>query len=192
MQLSIGSEGALDADHLARLKHLVGWLKPTSFSEHLAWSTHDTGFLNDLLPVPYDQATLNKVVEHVDQVQEVVGRQMLLENPSTYVQFAQSTMEETEFLSEIAKRTGCGLLLDVNNVFVSATNQNYHPKAYLDAFPTEHVGEILMFQNGPCCAKRRLGPMQALTNCPSMADQTAFTSALLNLDWGHGRCFSSD
>lgn len=140
--LSIGSEGALDADHLARLKHLVGWLKPTSFSEHLAWSTHDTGFLNDLLPVPYDQATLNKVVEHVDQVQEVVGRQMLLENPSTYVQFAQSTMEETEFLSEIAKRTGCGLLLDVNNVFVSATNQNYHPKAYLDAFPTEHVGEI--------------------------------------------------
>ncbi len=140
--LSIGSEGPLDADHLARLKKLTGWLNPASFSEHLAWSTHDTGFLNDLLPVPYDQATLNKVVDHVDQVQEVLGRQMLLENPSTYVQFAQSDMSETDFLQEVVNRTGCGMLLDVNNVFVSATNQNYHPKEYLDAFPTDHVGEI--------------------------------------------------
>lgn len=140
--LSIGSEGPLDKDHLARLKKLVNWLDPASFSEHLAWSSHDVGFLNDLLPVPYDEATLSKVSEHIDQVQEAVGRQMLLENPSTYVQFARSTMEETDFLREVVARTGCGLLLDVNNVFVSATNQNYHPKAYLDAFPTEHVGEI--------------------------------------------------
>lgn len=140
--LSIGSEGPLDEDHLERLKKLVNWLNPASFSEHLAWSTHETGFLNDLLPVPYDDVTLNKVKEHVDQVQETLGRQMLLENPSTYVQFAQSTMEETDFLREVASATGCGLLLDVNNVFVSATNQNYHPKQYLDAFPTEHVGEI--------------------------------------------------
>ncbi len=140
--LSIGSEGPLDADHLDRLKTLVGWLNPASFSEHLAWSSHETGFLNDLLPVPYDAATLNQVCSHIDEVQDVLGRQMLLENPSTYVQFAQSTMSETDFLAEIVKRTGCGLLLDVNNVFVSATNQNYHPKAYLDAFPTDHVGEI--------------------------------------------------
>ena len=140
--LSIGSEGPLDADHLKRLKKLIGWLKPASFSEHLAWSTHDTGFLNDLLPVPYDAASLAQVAEHIDQVQDTIGRQMLLENPSTYVQFEQSDMEETEFLHEVVARTGCGLLLDVNNVFVSATNQNYHPKAYLDAFPTEHVGEI--------------------------------------------------
>lgn len=140
--LSIGSEQPLDKDHLDRLAHLVSWLKPASFSEHLAWSTHETGFLNDLLPVPYDEQTLSRVSDHVDQVQDVLGRQMLLENPSTYVQFAQSTMEETDFLKEIVSRTGCGLLLDVNNVFVSATNQNYHPKAYLDAFPTEHVGEI--------------------------------------------------
>lgn len=140
--LSIGSEGPLDQDHLARLKKLVDWLNPASFSEHLAWSTHDMGFLNDLLPVPYDEASLTKVSEHIDEVQNTVGRKMLLENPSTYVQFAQSTMEETDFLREIVARTGCGLLLDVNNVFVSATNQNYHPKAYLDAFPVEHVGEI--------------------------------------------------
>ena len=140
--LSIGAEGPLDADHLARLKTLVGWLEPQSFSEHLAWSTHETGFLNDLLPVPYDEATLTRVVEHVDEVQTVLGRRMLLENPSTYVQFAQSTMAEVDFLKEVVARTGCGLLLDVNNVFVSATNQNYHPVEYLDAFPTAHVGEI--------------------------------------------------
>jgi uncharacterized protein (UPF0276 family) len=140
--LSIGSEGPLDAEHLKRLKKLVGWLNPASFSEHLAWSSHETGFLNDLLPVPYDAQTVAKVSEHIDQVQEALGRQMLLENPSTYVQFEQSTMSETDFLTEIVNRTGCGLLLDVNNVFVSATNQNYHPKDYLVAFPTDHVGEI--------------------------------------------------
>ena len=140
--LSIGSEGSLDQDHLARLKKLVSWLNPASFSEHLAWSSHDVGFLNDLLPVPYDEKTLATVSDHIDQVQETIGRQMLLENPSTYVQFEKSTMAETDFLREVVSRTGCGLLLDVNNVFVSATNQNYHPKAYLDAFPTEYVGEI--------------------------------------------------
>ena len=140
--LSIGSEGPLDPDHLARLKKLVGWLNPQSFSEHLAWSSHDTGFLNDLLPVPYDTETVARVARHIDQVQEVLGRQMLLENPSTYLKFEQSTMSETDFLREIVSRTGCGLLLDVNNVFVSAVNQEYDPRAYLDAFPTEAVGEI--------------------------------------------------
>ena len=140
--LSIGSEGPLDADHLARLKKLMAWLEPASFSEHLAWSSHDTGFLNDLLPVPYDAASLTQVVDHIDQVQTTLGRQMLLENPSTYVQFEHSTMTETDFLREVVARTGCGLLLDVNNVFVSATNQGYSPQAYLDAFPTEFVGEI--------------------------------------------------
>ena len=140
--LSIGSERPLDADHLDRLKKLVSWLNPQSFSEHLAWSTHDTGFLNDLLPVPYDTQTVTRVSEHINQVQDVLGRQMLLENPSTYVQFAQSTMSETDFLTEVAARTGCGLLLDVNNVFVSATNQGYGPRKYIDMFPTHLVGEI--------------------------------------------------
>lgn len=140
--LSIGGEGRLDADHLARLKHLCGWLQPASFSEHLAWSTHDSHFLNDLLPLPYTNATLQRVADHIDEVQEVVGRQMLLENPSSYLAFAESTWSETEFLDEVARRTGCGLLLDVNNVFVSATNLQLDPRAYIDAFPLARVGEI--------------------------------------------------
>ncbi len=140
--LSIGSEGPLDAEHLGRLKRLVGWLRPASFSEHLAWSTHDAGFLNDLLPLPYTERALARVASHIDQVQDVLGRRMLLENPSTYLAFAESEMTEIEFLTEIARRTGCGLLLDVNNVFVSATNQQMDPRAYIDAFPHHHVGEI--------------------------------------------------
>ncbi|UUV04964.1 DUF692 family multinuclear iron-containing protein [Ruegeria sp. YS9] len=140
--LSIGSEGALDPDHLARLKHLVGWLNPASFSEHLAWSTHDTHFYNDLLPLPYTDATLTRVCDHIDQVQDTVGRQMLLENPSSYLAFEESTWSEPDFLREIARRTGCGLLLDVNNVFVSATNLDFSPQGYIDAYPFEKVGEI--------------------------------------------------
>ncbi|WP_170523028.1 MNIO family bufferin maturase [Ruegeria arenilitoris] len=140
--LSIGGESPLDAEHLARLKHLVGWLNPASFSEHLAWSTHDSQFLNDLLPLPYTDATLARICDHIDQVQETVGRQMLLENPSSYLAFAESTWSEPDFLREVAHRTGCGLLLDVNNVFVSATNLNYSPQAYIDAYPLDQVGEI--------------------------------------------------
>ena len=140
--LSIGGEGALDEDHLARLKHLCDWLRPASFSEHLAWSTHGDAYFNDLLPLPYTAATLTRVCDHIDRVQEVLARPMLLENPSTYLAFTESTMDEVTFLSEIARRTGCGLLLDVNNVFVSATNQGWDPVAYVDAFPLDRVGEI--------------------------------------------------
>ena len=140
--LSIGGDGPLDTAHLARLKNLCDWLNPASFSEHLAWSTHDGSYLNDLLPLPYTAATLNGVCDHVDQVQAVLGRRMLLENPSTYVAFDQSDMAEVDFLEEIARRTGCGLLLDVNNVYVSATNQAYDPLDYIRAFPLHQVGEI--------------------------------------------------
>ena len=140
--LSIGGEGPLDVAHLARLKHLCDWLNPASFSEHLAWSTHDGSYLNDLLPLPYTAATLSGVCDHIDQVQSVLGRQMLLENPSTYVAFGETTMSEVDFLAEIAQRTGCGLLLDVNNVYVSATNQAYDPLDYIRAFPLNAVGEI--------------------------------------------------
>ena len=140
--LSIGGEAPLDHEHLARLKHLVGWLNPASFSEHLAWSTHDSHFLNDLLPLPYTEKTLTQVADHIDQVQDSVGRRMLLENPSTYLAFDESEMAEIDFLAEIVKRTGCGLLLDVNNVFVSATNQQTDPVSYINAFPMDHVGEI--------------------------------------------------
>ena len=140
--LSIGSEGPLDKDHLQRLKHLCDWLQPASFSEHLAWSTHGAQFLNDLLPLPYTAKTLAVIVDHIDEVQEVLGRRMLLENPSTYLAFDASDMAEVDFLDEIATRTGCGLLLDVNNVFVSATNQQTDPLSYLNAFPLDKVGEI--------------------------------------------------
>lgn len=140
--LSIGGEGPLDPDHLDRLAHLVGWLNPASFSEHLAWSTHDAGFFNDLLPLPYTESTLLRVADHIDAVQTRLGRRMLLENPSSYLAFAESEMSETDFLREIVRRTSCGLLLDVNNVFVSATNLGTAPQDYIDAFPLEHVGEI--------------------------------------------------
>jgi len=120
--LSIGGEGDLDADHLARLKTLCDWLNPASFSEHLAWSTHEGAFLNDLLPLPYTKDTLSRVATHIDQLQDAIGRPMLLENPSSYLAFAESTWSETDFLAEVSKRTGCGLLLDVNNVF-GARNQ---------------------------------------------------------------------
>ena len=142
VSLSIGGEAALDAAHLANLKKLCDWLQPASFSEHLAWSTHDGAFLNDLLPLPYTAQTLNRVSDHIDHVQEGLGRRMLLENPSTYVAFAETTWDEVEFLAEIARRTGCGLLLDVNNVFVSCVNQLRNPLDYIARFPIHLVGEI--------------------------------------------------
>ncbi len=140
--LSIGGAGPLDAAHLARLKALCDRYAPASFSEHLAWSSHDDAYLNDLLPLPYDDETLVTVCAHVDAVQAALGRRMLLENPSTYITFEGSTLAETEFLAEIVRRTGCGLLLDVNNVFVSCTNHRDDPRAYLARFPLGAVGEI--------------------------------------------------
>ena len=140
--LSIGSAGPLDAAHLGRLKQLIDRYKPGLFSEHLAWSTHEGVYLNDLLPVPYNAETLNRVGEHVDQVQQALGCRMLLENPSTYVRFSESTMSELDFLGRVVERTGCGLLLDVNNVQISAANHGFDPVAYIEAFPVEHVGEL--------------------------------------------------
>src|SRR5271156_1078066 len=123
--LSIGSTEPLDRRHLARLKALCDRYQPESFSEHLAWSTHEGVYFNDLLPLPYTPQTLARVCEHVDRLQEAIGRQIMLENPSTYVGFASSTMSETQFIRAVADVTGCGLLLDVNNVFVSATNHGF-------------------------------------------------------------------
>jgi hypothetical protein len=140
--LSIGAARLLDKDHLARLKVLNERYRPAMFSEHLAWSSHEEVFLNDLLPVPYTPETLQRICDHIDEVQSVMGRPMLLENPSTYLLFEESTIEETDFLRKVSKATGCGLLLDVNNVFVSATNHKTSPEAYIDRFPLDLVGEI--------------------------------------------------
>ncbi|MBK3506902.1 MNIO family bufferin maturase [Pseudomonas sp. MF6747] len=140
--LSIGGEGPLNREHLARLALLIERYQPHSFSEHLAWSSHGPVFLNDLLPLAYDAATLNRVCEHIDQVQSTLKRTMLLENPSTYLQFERSTLDETDFISEVIRRTGCGLLLDVNNVYVSCINHQREALSYIDALPLHAVREI--------------------------------------------------
>jgi len=140
--LSIGSPGPLDAAHLRRLAETARRFEPTVVSEHLAWSTHEGAFFNDLLPLPYTNETLARAADHIDEVQNALQRTMLLENPSTYIVFAESTWAETDFIREIARRTGCGLLLDVNNIFVSAVNHGFDPHAYLADFPLSAVGEI--------------------------------------------------
>ncbi|WP_371929077.1 DUF692 domain-containing protein [Pseudomonas sp. LD120] len=140
--LSIGGEGPLDSRHLDRLATLIERYQPQSFSEHLAWSSHGPVFLNDLLPLAYDVPTLNRVCEHIDQVQNHLGRNMLLENPATYLQFQRSTLDETDFIQEVIQRSGCGLLLDVNNLYVSCINHQRDPLTYLQALPLHAVGEI--------------------------------------------------
>jgi hypothetical protein len=140
--MSIGGPQPLDLAHLERFRSLVARYEPALISEHLAWSTHENTYFNDLLPLPYTEATLMRVTEHINHVQDTIGRPILLENPSTYVVFSDSTMTETDFLRTLARRTGCGLLLDVNNVFVSATNQGYSAAGYLAEFPLAAVGEI--------------------------------------------------
>ncbi|MFU8825723.1 DUF692 domain-containing protein [Yoonia sp.] len=140
--LSIGGAGGLNYDHLARLRKLIDRYQPESFSEHLAWSSHGAAWLSDLLPLPYTQETLTTISAHINQVQDRLGCRMLLENPATYVTFDSSTYSETDFLKELVRRTGCGLLLDINNVFVSATNHRFDASAYLADFPLAAVGEI--------------------------------------------------
>ncbi|MCY1508342.1 hypothetical protein D9M68_426450 [compost metagenome] len=140
--LSIGADQPLDKAHLDRLAALIERYQPASFSEHLAWSTHGEIFLNDLLPLAYDEASLARVCRHVDQVQMRLKRPMLLENPATYVEFESSSLDEAEFIAEVVRRTGCGLLLDLNNAYVSCINHDRDIHAYLDALPLHAVGEI--------------------------------------------------
>lgn len=147
--LSIGSDDPLDCAHLRRLKTVVDRYQPEMFSEHLAWSSHGGVFFNDLLPLPYTPETAARVSGHIDEVQDALGRRMLLENPSTYVVFESSTMTETAFLEEVVRRTGCGLLLDVNNAYVSAANHGYSALEYIADFPLQHVGEIHLGGHAP-------------------------------------------
>lgn len=140
--LSLGADAPLDQEHLERVAQLVDRVQPAVFSEHLAWSTHQGQFLNDLLPVPYTDQVLSQLCEHVDQVQSRLKRQILIENPSTYFEFEQSTYSEQTFITELVKRTGCGLLLDVNNVEVSCFNHQRSPCEYLQTFPLAAVRQI--------------------------------------------------
>lgn len=140
--LSIGADGPIDAGHLERLAAVVERFEPRWVSEHLAWSSHGGVFLNDLLPLPYDATTLGRVCDHVDQVQQRLRRRLLIENPSTYVEFLGSTMDEPQFLCELARRSGCGLLLDVNNAYVSGVNHRRDPWTLIAALPRKAIGEI--------------------------------------------------
>ena len=140
--LSIGGEAPLDEAHLDALAALLQRFEPRWFSEHLAWSSHGGTWLNDLLPLPYDDTTLARVCEHIDRVQTRLRRPMLLENPSSYVAFESSTWDEGAFIAEVVRRTGCGALLDVNNAYVSGVNHGRDPWALIEALPAEAVGEI--------------------------------------------------
>ena len=129
--LSLGSADRLDSDHLARVAALVKRLEPAYVSDHLSWSVTGGRYFNDLLPLPYTEAALEIVARNVGRLQDALGRQVSVENPSCYLGFAQSTMSEPEFLAELARRSGCGLLLDVNNIHVTACNLRREPRDWL-------------------------------------------------------------
>ena len=140
--LSLGSAEELDRVHLGRFKALIARLEPMLVSEHLAWSAIGGVYLNDLLPLPYTEESLNLFCRHVEEVQAELGRRLLIENPASYLRYQDSPIPEPEFLTEVVRRTGCGVLCDVNNIYVSARNLRFDPIAYLDALPIEAIGEI--------------------------------------------------
>lgn len=140
--LSIGSATGIDRMHLRRVRALIDRLDPCMVSGHLAWSTHEGEFLNDLVPLPYDEETLRLLSAHLGEVQDGLGREYLVENPASYFGFGNSTMTEVEFLGELIERTGCRLLCDVSNIHVSGHNMGFDPYAYIDSLPAHAVGEI--------------------------------------------------
>lgn len=140
--LSLGSADGLDQDHLNRLREAVERFEPGLISEHLSWSAVGGNYLPDLLPLPMTEEALAVVCRHVDHAQAALGRRLLVENPSSYIQYAHSTIPEWEFLAFVAERTGCGILCDVNNIFVSASNHGWDADAYLRALPPRLIGEI--------------------------------------------------
>jgi uncharacterized protein (UPF0276 family) len=142
VSLSIGSAAPLDLDYLARLRSLIREIDPILVSDHLCWTGVDGINLHDLLPLPYTQSVIEHVVQRVRTVQDFLGRRIVLENLSSYVQFPSSEMPEWEFLSEVAERSDCGILLDVNNVYVSSVNHRFDPERFIDSLPTERIAEI--------------------------------------------------
>ena len=140
--ISIGSADGIDRTHLQRLRAFIDTIDPVMVSGHLAWSTNEGAYLNDLLPLPYDEETLRTVAAHLDEVQEALGRTYVIENPSSYVAFSTSTMTEVEFLNELVDRTGCQLLCDVSNVYLSAHNMGYDPYRFIDGLPVAAICEL--------------------------------------------------
>ncbi len=150
--LSLGSAEGIDAAHLARLTSLAAAVEPCLFSEHLSWSVADGTYLNDLLPLPYTEETLAIVCRNVEIAQEALGRPILVENPSLYLRFRHSVIPEPEFLAELVRRSGCGLLCDVNNIYVTAANFGLDPLDWLDTLPPQAIGEIHLA--GHSCGER--------------------------------------
>jgi uncharacterized protein len=140
--LSLGSAEELDRRHLGRFKELIERVEPMLVSEHLAWSAIGGAYLNDLLPLPYTEASLDLFCRHVEEAQEALGRRLLIENPSSYLRYCDSPIPEAEFITEVARRTGCCILCDVNNIHVSAWNFGFDPIAYIEALPVDSIGEI--------------------------------------------------
>jgi uncharacterized protein (UPF0276 family) len=140
--LSLGSTDPLNSDHLQKLKKIIERFSPALVSEHLSWSSVNEQYLNDLLPLPYTEESLALVIERVMKVQNYLQRQILIENPSTYLEYRISTIPEYEFITQVAAQTGCGILLDVNNVYVSAMNHQWDAKQYIQAIPKKYVQEI--------------------------------------------------
>ena len=194
--LSLGSAEKLERGHLARFKALIDRVEPVLVSEHLAWSAIGGAYLNDLLPLPYTEESLDLFCRHVEEAQEELGRQLLIENPSSYLRYRHSPIPEPEFVTAVVRRTGCGMLCDVNNIHVSARNFGFDPVAYLEALPIAAIGEIhlaghhaandvdiLIDDHGSRVAKpvwelyaaalRRFGPVPTLiewdTNLPALA-----------------------
>jgi uncharacterized protein (UPF0276 family) len=194
--LSLGSAEKLERGHLARFKALIDRVEPVLVSEHLAWSAIGGAYLNDLLPLPYTEESLDLFCRHVEEAQEELGRQLLIENPSSYLRYRHSPIPEPEFVTAVVRRTGCGMLCDVNNIHVSARNFRFDPVAYLEALPIAAIGEIhlaghhaandvdiLIDDHGSRVAKpvwelyaaalRRFGPVPTLiewdTNLPALA-----------------------
>lgn len=210
--LGLGSAGPVDAEHLARLKALVDAIEPAAVSEHLCWNRHAGECFNDLLPLPYSEAALAWMTAQISHAQDVLGRRLLIENLSSYVAFADDAIAEGEFLAELARRSGCGLLVDVNNLYVNQHNLGRNASQALDAIPPEVVGEIHIagFEIMPDglwldthgepvhaevwqlldAALQRFGPLPVLlerdTNLPSFADlqsEAAQITSLLSQHW---------
>lgn len=140
--LSLGSSDELNRQHLQRLKMLIDRIEPGLVSDHLSWSSVDGIYLNDLLPLPYTEEALHHFTQRVEQAQDFLGRELLVENPSSYLRYEHSTIPEWEFISEVAKVSGCGILLDVNNIYVSATNHGFDARQYLRAIAADKVREM--------------------------------------------------
>ncbi len=140
--LSLGSDEPVSEGHLRQFKELIDMYQPFNVSDHASWSASGNAHLNDLLPLPYTQESLDKLAKNVARAQEVFGRQMLIENPSTYVAFKGNEMHEDAFMNKLAESTGCGILLDLNNIYVQAFNHGYDAWEYIDTIDVRHVGEM--------------------------------------------------